>query len=172
MAKKLSDLLVPAGSSPTPDHTIELADKAARNRMIEWLQGQPGTTIHIAELDAGGNRYCLATRKLVKGCTHVATVTDTGEFHARAVPTDSRGRLQVAKPQEPASKAQFAQIGELRKEIAELQGRLWDLTFLLAESKTFKAVRSALAVQLSDADPAHDGEAVHPADTLEICEEV
>jgi hypothetical protein len=159
MAKTLSDLLVPAGNAPTLNQTIQLPDKEKRNEMVAWLQGQPGQTVHIAKLDRSPDSYCLAERKLVKGCTHVATVTDTGEFHAvkqSKPPTDAKGRLQVAKPQQAATKAQFAQITELRKEIEELQGRLWDLTYLLAESKTYKSVRGALAVQLSDADPATD----------------
>tara|TARA_Y100000593_G_C4109034_1_gene237023 strand:+ start:73 stop:549 length:477 start_codon:yes stop_codon:yes gene_type:complete len=148
MAKTLSDLLVPAGNAPTPNHTIELPDKEKRNAMVEWLQGQPGQTVHIAKMDGSAHSYCLATRKLVKGCTHVATVTATGEFHAvkqSTPPVDSQGRLIVAKPQKAATKAQFAQITELRKETEELRAQVEGLTTLLLECKSYKAVRDALA---------------------------
>ena len=148
MAKTLSDLLVPAGNAPTLNQTIQLPDKEKRNAMVEWLQGQPGQTVYIAKLDRSADSYCLAERKLVKGCTHVATVTDTGEFHAvkqSKPPVDSKGRLVVAKPQQAATKAQFAQLGELRKETEELRAQIEGLTTLLLQCKSYKAVRDALA---------------------------
>ena len=140
---------VPPSKIPQDEHIILGVSNAEAKRQLMAMLEHTGTTDYICKLDAHQDRYCFASRKLVKGCTAVAVSHPDGSckalVKAKKPPTDAQGRLQVAKPQSNDIKALFARVAALESANETLRAALIELHGTITTEKSFKAVREALA---------------------------